>query len=240
MPKTHNASLAAEQSQDHLAELREHVAVGLALGNALHHAMASGDALIAMRELVPAGQWHAHLRAHTDISERSARVYIQVAKARPILERQSSAGSLSIATALEYLKDPDGTTNKRSATKTKTKTKSTSFDALAWWSGASIEARRHFLDGVGLLPLLAALPPAWRAELSRRVAGQRAASTSKLADTLTSALRTALSLQSSASSDHSAVGVANALNGILNKLAREGLELHDVEIIITAAMKRAA
>jgi tryptophanyl-tRNA synthetase len=216
----------------------KHLAVGLALGDILYHAMAAGDALLAIRELVPEGQWQAHLRAHTDIPERTARVYVQVAKARPILERQSSAGPLSIAAALQYLRDPRKSGKRSSASKAKTKP--ASFDALAWWLGAPIEARRHFLDGAGISAFLAALPPAWRTELGRRAAGQRTASSSKLGNTLTSALRTALSLQSSALTDQPAVGVANALNGILNRLASESLELHDVEIVIAAAMRRAA
>jgi hypothetical protein len=84
MPAADSASPLAEQAQDRLAELtaaarQEHLAVGLALGNALHHAMAAGDALLAMRELVPAGRWQAYVRDKTDISERSAQVYIRVA-----------------------------------------------------------------------------------------------------------------------------------------------------------------
>jgi hypothetical protein len=238
-----NTSAPPLQHPHELAELTavaqaEHAAVGAALGNALHHAMAAGDALLAARELVSPGQWQDYLRRCASISARSARVYIQVAKARPILERQSSAGRMSIAAALQYLRDP-GDASKRSAT-SKAKTKP-SFDALAWWLGAPVADRTQFLDGIGLLSLLAALSPALRAQLGHRVAGQRAAKTSKLAETLTHALRTALSLQQTkASADQVAIGVANALNGILNKLASEGLELHDVEIIISAAMKRAA
>ena len=246
MPDTHSASLAAEQSQAGLAEAtaaaqREHLAVGHALGNALHHAMAAGDALLAARELVPAGRWQAYLRDRADISERSARVYLRVAKARALLERQSSAGPLSIAAALEYLKDPEAS-RKKSATKPKTGASSTSFNALAWWANAPGEARQHFLDGVGLRPLLAALPPTWRVEIERRAARHRSAGPSKLANTLTGALKTALSLQAGASRDQPAAGVANALNGILNKLTSEGLDLHDVEIVVStnAELRRCA
>jgi hypothetical protein len=174
MPADHSDTAAAEQAQDRLVELmaaaeREHLAVSHALGNALQHAMAAGDALAAARELVPAGRWQAYLRDRSDISERSARVYLQVAKARALLERQSSAGPLSIAAALEYLKDPERS-QKKSAAKPKASASSTSFGALAWWSNAPSEARQRFLDGVGLLALLAALPPAWRTELERRAA----------------------------------------------------------------------
>jgi len=238
MPTEHSAPLAAEQSQDRLAELtaaaqREHLAVGHALGNALHHAMAAGDALLAARQLVPAGQWQAYLRKRADISERSAQVYVRVAKARAALEAQSSAGPLSIAAALEFLKEP-APAKARPRAKTKSaKATATSLDALAWWSNAPGEARQHFLDGIGLLALLAALPPAWRAEIERRVARHRATVTSKLANTLTGALKTALSLQAGASADRPAVGVANALNAILNKLSAEGLDLHDVEIVVS-------
>src|SRR5262245_27784855 len=84
----------------------EHLAVGEALGNALDHAMNAGDALIALRKFVPAGLWQKYLRTFTGISERTARVYQQVAKARPQLERQSSAGPLSIVEALKYLRGP--------------------------------------------------------------------------------------------------------------------------------------
>src|SRR5262249_50647320 len=132
---------------------------------ALVHAMNAGDALLQMRELVPAGKWEAHVRS-LELNERSARVYQQVAKARAKLERQSSAGPLSIAAALEYLKDKKS--GKNSAAKTKTKKGATSCDVLGWWVGATIEARRQFLDDVGLQPILAALPSTWRAELMRR------------------------------------------------------------------------
>jgi hypothetical protein len=42
-------------------------------------------------------------------------------------------------------------------------------DALAWWSSASPEARSHFIDGVGLKPLLAAIPSGWRREAEQAV-----------------------------------------------------------------------
>jgi hypothetical protein len=63
-----------------------------------------------MRLLVPTGQWQAYLRVNTDISDRSARVYIQVAKARSRLTGRASAGPLSIAAALEYLKGLEAST----------------------------------------------------------------------------------------------------------------------------------
>jgi hypothetical protein len=228
---------SAEQALDRLVELtgtaqREHHAVGHALGNALQHAMAAGDALLAARELVPAGQWLAYLRK-TDIGERSAQVYIRVAKRRADLEAQSSAGPLSIAAALEFLKEPAPAKAKPRPKIKRAKATATSFNALTWWSKASAEARQRFFDSIGLLALLAALPPEFRVEIERRAARHRATGASKLANTLTGALKTALSLQAGASANRPAAGVANALNAINNKLKSEGLDLHDVEIAVS-------
>ena len=240
-----NVSPVAEQ--DRLADLtaaahREHLAVGHALGNALAHAMNAGDALLAARQMVPSDQWEIYLRNHADISERSARVYLRVAKARAVLERQSSAGPLSIAAALEFLKDPASTKARPRVKIKRTKATATSLDALTWWSEASGEARQRFFDSIGLLALLAALPPEFRVEIERRAACRRATGASKLANTLTGALKTALSLQAGASANRPAAGVANALNAINNKLKSEGLDLHDVEIVVStnAELRRCA
>jgi hypothetical protein len=122
----------------------------------------------------------AYLRANTDISERRAQVYFQVAKNRAELTRRGSAGPLSIAAALKYLQDSKGT-RRSSASKSKTKSESkttkstTSLNALGWWSGASLEQRRHFLDGVGLTGILTALPAEWRPLLEERAVGHLSA-----------------------------------------------------------------
>jgi len=165
-------------NQARLAQLtavaqREHRAFETTFGSALAHAMNAGDALLALREIVPPGQWLAYLRAHTDISERRSQVYFQVAKNRAELTRRTSAGPLSIAAALKYLQDKG--TRRGAAAKSKPKsesktTKSTpSLNALGWWTNAPPEERRHFLDGVGLPGILAALPVEWRSVLEERV-----------------------------------------------------------------------
>jgi hypothetical protein len=163
-----NDHLTDEQGQ--LGELAataraEHLAVGQALGNALQHAMNAGDALLALRKRAPAGLWQKYIRTFTGISLRTARVYQRVAKARPQLERQSSAGPLSIAEALKYLQEPK---QPRTAT-AKTKTSSAKpFDPVFWWKTASPEARQRFLDCIGTIRLLAALSPTMRSEIERR------------------------------------------------------------------------
>ena len=71
------------------------------------YAMDAGDALLAARQLVAAGAWTRWLETMA-VGERSARVYIQLARGRALLERQSSAGHLSIAAALRLLSAEGG------------------------------------------------------------------------------------------------------------------------------------
>jgi hypothetical protein len=47
-----------------------------------------------------------------------------------------------------------------------------------WWSDASLEQRRHFIEAIGLNSLLEAMSPNFRAQLERWFAGQQSASTS--------------------------------------------------------------
>jgi hypothetical protein len=142
------------------------LAVERAEGDALRHAIACGVALLAMKALVPAGTWQAHCRNHTNISERSVRVYKQLAGARVELEeRQSSAGPFSIAGALRYLNNRKGS-GKKSSQKAKVRTTLSS----AVWAAATPAERQAFLADVGLLSFLAAIPNPWRAEIERRVA----------------------------------------------------------------------
>ena len=48
----------------------------------------------------------------------------------------------------------------------------TSFDVIRWWTGTSLDDRRHFVDSIGLAAVLEAMPPAWAPILERRVLGQ--------------------------------------------------------------------
>jgi hypothetical protein len=210
MSDVNNVHLGGEQGQ--LRELTataqaEHLAVGHALGNALQHAMNAGDALLALRELVPAGLWGKYIRTFTDISERTARVYQRVAKARPQLERQSSAAPLSIAEALKYLQEP-----KRTAP-AKAKANSAEFSPVGWWKSASPGARQAFLDHIGLPGLLAVLSPAMRSELERRVNRNSSPASSSAAHLRASEiLRRALSLVKVATDTPSITPIVAASN----------------------------
>ena len=226
--KPTESSNQARLTQLTAAAQREHHAFESAFGNVLEHAMNAGDALLALRELVPPGQWQAYLRANTDISERSARVYTRVAKARPELSGSSAAGRpLSLRAALKYLRDDSEGSRKRSATKSKSKKSATSLDALGWWTNAPLEERKHFLDSVGLKGVFTAMPTDWRLELMRQA--RAAAAGFQRQDALTAAFKTALSL---AETDPKGVhAIVSALRGIRNLLRAGGYDPDRIESI---------
>jgi hypothetical protein len=154
---------ASNQGLDELAATirTEHQAVGLAARNMLEHALRAGDALQAAKRQVAEGGWESWVRKHCDLSLRCAQVYMQLAAARSQIEAQAQhAAPHSLRAALKLIGPAPETSSRLHNTTNKTKP-ATSFDALAWWSGESIEGRRHFLDDVGSDPLLKAVPPTW-------------------------------------------------------------------------------
>jgi hypothetical protein len=72
------------------------------------------------------------------------------------------------------------------------KKKAPQFDALAWWKSAPHEERTRLLAAIGLLGLLAALPPDMRSEIERRAKRAKPESGDEHA-TSTKILHTALS-----------------------------------------------
>jgi hypothetical protein len=145
-----------------VAVCRHHKQVGATNGTALDAAMACGDALILVRDKIkiPHGGWKTWLKS-CSLQDRTARRYIQLANGRRIIESKRSS-TTDIAGALRLL----GNNARSSDGKTKNLTKPPALSSLAW-SEASVEQRRHFLDGVGLSGILEAMPPAWRSQLQR-------------------------------------------------------------------------
>ena len=126
---------------------------------------------------------------------------------------------LSLRAALKLIGRPQPANSKP-----KKKTKSaTSFDALAWWSSASQEARSRFVDGVGLKPLLAAIPASWRREAEQEIGPVSTCAT------------TLLKLALSTSTDGEAI---NALAAVKRELAANGYDLNDVEIRLNNQNRR--
>ncbi len=196
-----------------------HAAVNRALSDALDRAMDAGDALIAAKTKVGHGRWTSWLR-HCDLIERTARVYMQLAAGRAVLDaKRQRAAVLTLRQALTLLKADPARQKKRAAP--------SALSALAWIN-ASPEARTRFLSTIGLISILRALPPQFRAELDRRGKGQRAAAASPLGDKITKALRAALS-HAALKTEHDRASALASLNGIRNLLAGHGLDLHDLE-----------
>jgi hypothetical protein len=66
----------------------EHTAVSSALKESLRHAIAAGELLLQAKDQVPHGQWLPWLEEHCSISERTAQLYMRVAKNRTEIENQ--------------------------------------------------------------------------------------------------------------------------------------------------------
>ena len=144
--------------------IREHLqASANAAQNYLDHTLDVGDALIRAKAQVKHGEWLPWLKL-CDLNEDKAERYMKLARHRAEL---NSAGvrNLSLSAALKLIakkKPVDGPKAKKSRPLTH-------FDPLMWWSSASPEDRSRFIDGVGLKPLLAAIPPSWRLEAKQAV-----------------------------------------------------------------------
>jgi len=190
--------------------VREHLqASANAVQNFLEHTLEAVDALIRAKAQVKHGEWLRWLKLR-DLSADKAERYMKLARHWAEL---NSAGvrNLSLSAALKLVakkKPVDGPKAKKSRPVTHS-------DALVWWSSASPEARSRFIDGVGLKPLLAAIPPSWRREAKQAIG--------PVSSRATRLLQVALSTTSAGEA-------FNALAAVTRVLAANGYDLHDVEI----------
>lgn len=145
----------------------EHAAAGHAARDFLEHVLTAGDALIAAQKQLAPGQWLDWLKHKCDLKVRTAQRYMQLARNRAALEVDASRvthpslrGALKLVGARKKSNFQNG--NKPL----------TSFDAIGWWTGTPLEARRHFIASIELGDFLEAMPPAWAPVLERRVLGQ--------------------------------------------------------------------
>jgi Protein of unknown function (DUF3102) len=145
-------------------EVCRHLAASTnAAQNFLEHALAGGDPLIRAKAQVKHGDWLKWLKS-CDLSADTAERYMKLARHRAELN-SARLRNLSLSAALKLVvkkKPVDGPKAKKSRP-------ATHFDALVWWSSASLEARSRFIDGVGVKPLIAAIPPSWRREAEQAV-----------------------------------------------------------------------
>jgi hypothetical protein len=75
----------------------EHAAVETAMRSSVEHALIGGRALIVARSLLPHGAWLPWLRERCEIKERTAQLYMQLARHRDELEQLLADKSATIA-----------------------------------------------------------------------------------------------------------------------------------------------
>jgi hypothetical protein len=85
--------MSAPDRSNSLADLAarvrfEHEAAGVAMRRTVEHAMAAGDLLIEAKMQLKHGQWLPWLKENCAISDRTARLYMTLARGRTIIEAQ--------------------------------------------------------------------------------------------------------------------------------------------------------
>lgn len=85
----------------------EHLACRTAYQDSLSHARACGELLIQAKAEVKHGSWLPWLAENTQIGERSARAYMQVARDWAVLEKSATVADLSFRDALRLLSAGD-------------------------------------------------------------------------------------------------------------------------------------
>src|SRR6516164_6174986 len=108
MESTARAQAGDNSLPDLAARIRaEHEAVSAAFRDSVRHAIAAGELLIEAKGQLGHGRWLPWLRDHCAISERTAQLYMRVAKNRTEIEAQIRNGvadlSLNEAAALLML-----------------------------------------------------------------------------------------------------------------------------------------
>jgi Protein of unknown function (DUF3102) len=99
MTATPITSIEASNSlADLAARIRqEHEAAVAALNSAVVHAMTAGDLLIEAKAQVPHGSWRGWVADNCKLSERSIRLYMQLAKHRGIVEKELAKSAMGVA-----------------------------------------------------------------------------------------------------------------------------------------------
>ena len=209
-------------AQDQLCALAktiqaEHSAVVRAACGVVEHAIKAGEALIAAKDkLASHGKWEGWLRKHCDLSERTAQIYMQLARARLEIEAKAHrAAVLSLRAALQLIRPKTKKEPRRKAT----------LNHLAW-SDATPQERTNFLDSIGYSSLITAIPLTWGQETKEAFAGS-------VSDRATTVLKMALST----TIEGEALG---ALAAIKRMLAAGGGDLHDIQIAISKRGQRRA
>jgi len=85
----------------------EHEATEIAMQSGLEHAIKAGELLLEAKEAVPHGNWLPWLKANCSVSERTAQLYMKVAREREALGAESaSLADLTLEQAARRLSKP--------------------------------------------------------------------------------------------------------------------------------------
>jgi hypothetical protein len=74
--------------------------------NAVEQAMTTGDLLLEAKEQVQQGQWSQWLQEHCEVSDRTARLYMQLAEKRATIEASEDAANLTPNSAVRLSAPP--------------------------------------------------------------------------------------------------------------------------------------
>ena len=85
----------------------EHKAAYAAFKQGFEHALRAGELLLEAKTVLPHGQWLPWLNENCTFSERTAQLYMRIARERPRLEcKSASLADLTLTVAVEHLSRP--------------------------------------------------------------------------------------------------------------------------------------
>jgi hypothetical protein len=79
----------------------EHEATAIAMRRGIEHAIRAGDLLLEAKALLKHGQWLPWLVEHCAISERTARLYMRIARNRSAIEENGNVADLGLRSSLK-------------------------------------------------------------------------------------------------------------------------------------------
>jgi hypothetical protein len=132
----------------------EHQEVVAATKSGVEHAMAAGDLLIKAKGQLGHGQWAEWLKRHCEISERTARLYMQLAQNRGAIAKRQRVADLTLREAAKAVAAPKAKNTSPPAVQLvndEPKKRSTRHELMAVWLNTSAEDRLLFMNDVGLV-----------------------------------------------------------------------------------------
>lgn len=151
----------ASKPRDRLAVLAEQIkrchkaTVQVFQDSVLNFAMKAGDLLLEAKEQIPHGQWGEWVGRHCEMSDRTARLYMQLAQNRGAVEAKSATvADLTLQGAAKAIAAPKTKSTAHTTTvqpANEFKKRSTKHDLMAVWLNTPAEERLQFMADVGLM-----------------------------------------------------------------------------------------